>query len=90
MADDADPEIGIERPEGYTDEEWEAYKAGAAAMMDFCGQWLRQMAVNLSDVEEKIETPDEDEHPETCEECGMELVYQMGEEEGQCPNCDLL
>jgi hypothetical protein len=28
--------------------------------------------------------------PETCPDCGMDLVYEMGRDDGACPNCDLL
>lgn len=89
-----EPQVGIERPEQYNDEEWEAYKAGAAAMMEFCGRMLLQMGADIGgQIETGATTGDgdeEEENPETCPDCGMELVYQMGREDGLCPNCDLL
>lgn len=88
-------EIGIERPPGYSDEEWEAYQKGAQRMLELAGSFLLTMA---GDVDGQSMPPpdaadgadaDEEEYPDTCE-CGMELVYEMGEDEPTCPNCDLL
>jgi len=92
---------GLERPDGYSDEEWAAYQEGAQQMLELAGSFLLSMAGNVDgggdppapvgagDDGDDVGEDDEDDYPETCE-CGRELVYQMGEEEGQCPNCDLL
>jgi len=79
-------QIGFERPDGYTDEEWEAYRAGAQAMLELTGSMLLGMAADLENVD------GEAEGPPTCDDCGMELLdeRQMGQEEPICPNCDLL
>lgn len=89
--------VAVERPDGYSDEEWAAYRAGGAAMMQFCGRMLLSMGADIeSQLEDVPETQpaeddeDEDDPPEKCPECGRKLVYQMGEPEGECPNCDLL
>lgn len=99
---EGDRTVGIERPEGFTDDEWEAYKAGAAAMMEFCGQMLLSMGGEMSaqidaGADDRASTAgdvdgdvDVDDLPEECPDCSMELVYSMGKEEGDCPNCDLL
>lgn len=79
-------EVGFERPDGYSDEEWEAYQAGAQAMLELAGSMLLSMAGDLE------ARQDEAAGPETCDDCGMELLdeRQMGQEERICPNCDLL
>jgi len=101
-------EPGIERPPGYSEEEWEAYQEGAQQMLELAGSFLLSMAgdVGGDGVEEGPTPPPEaadagvnseddagendEEHPETCPDCGMDLVYEMGRSEGACPNCDLL
>lgn len=87
-------EMGLERPPGYSDDEWEAYQEGAQRMLEHAGSFLLTMAGNAGPDGPSMPPPgaadDEDEeYPDTCE-CGMDLVYEMGEGEGRCPNCDLL
>lgn len=87
----APEEVGFERPDGYSEDEWEAYRAGAQAMLELSGSMLLGMA---ADVEKGGPGGGggEDEGPPTCDDCGMELLdeRQMGQEEPICPNCDLL
>lgn len=94
-------EPGLERPDGYSDEEWAAYQEGAQQMLELAGSFLLSMAGNVdggSDPRRPVGDGDDgddvgedgdDDYPDTCE-CGRELVYEMGDEEGKCPNCDLL
>jgi len=86
MTSPAPDEVGFTRPDGYSDEEWAAYREGAQAMLELAGSMLLGMAGDLETRE------GEDEGPPTCEDCGMELLdeRQMGQEEPICPNCDLL
>jgi len=102
---------GLERPDGYSEEEWEAYQEGAQKMLELAGSFLLSMAGDVggdgsgdrdhptppsaetadAGVGSKTDAgEDDDDHPENCPDCGMELVYEIGTETGDCPNCDLL
>lgn len=80
-------EVGFERPEGYTDAEWAAYRAGAQAMLELTGSMLFGMAADLDG-----DVDGEESGPPTCDECDRELLdtHQMGQSEPVCPHCDLL
>jgi len=50
MADGPDPtHTSIRRPEGYSDAEWNAYKAGAAAMASYLAQMTLSVAEATAD-----------------------------------------
>lgn len=93
---DGGPGEAIRRPPDYSDEEWEAFKAGAAAGVEFVARTTSRMAASMAaeapppNRDEGGEDDEDEKWPESCGECGADLVYEMGSAEGECPNCDLI
>lgn len=73
--------MGLERPDEYSDEEWEAFLDGFAQAMSLVraasGAWA-----------EKVREQQDREQDE-CPECGREKINALGREEKACPVCEL-
>lgn len=74
--------IPISRPDGFNDEQWEAYCDGFREAMQLTSSAAAAWAAEIS---EKGKS-DDAEHGE-CSECGGRLVKAMGSEDPVCPRC---
>lgn len=93
MADDTPNGIGVKRPPDYDDEQWAAYKKGAADAARFITATLGQMAADMESQTEGDtmghagsgggDERDDDE----CPDCGGDVIYGVGDEEGVCRSC---
>jgi len=87
----------LPRPDGYSDEQWMAYKEGYADAMVQIGQTaLDGAAVIRSDDRQSLDDEADDEDDEDCRTCGQPLLSSMGADETAhspagmvCPDCDL-
>lgn len=85
----------LEQPDGYTDEEWEAYQSGFRNAMAMVASAASAWAAGATDgtplaMDAPWEDAEEgDEGLGTCEECGGERVQAMGREKAFCPRCDV-
>lgn len=68
-------------PEGYTDGEREAFRAGQAAMAELLGGHALTLANHFRGADGD---PEADDEPDTCDDCGADLVDAMGG--AVCPN----
>lgn len=70
----------LERPEGYSDEEWDAYLEGAEDAANF----FQHMAVHYASSAGEPEEQDDG----VCGECGAQKIKALGREEKFCPECE--
>lgn len=75
-------DLEFPRPEGYSEEEWEAYIRGFRRAMELQHMMASQYLARLP------EPGEDDQEAETCPECGRELVGEIGSEEKFCLECD--
>lgn len=88
----------VSRPDHYSDEEWRAYKAGAAAAATYFANMTVSVAEAMQSQTAGEDAPEpadadedeggDDEGYDTKCECGRDLVYEVGSSDGYCPRCD--
>lgn len=100
MANDNTNGVGVQRPPDYSDEQWAAYKKGAADAARFITATMGQMAADM-----EAQTDDADggvghagsggdagdgapgRDADECPDCGGGVIYGVGDEAGVCRSC---
>lgn len=84
-----DTGAAIERPEHYDDDQWEAYKQGAADFAQMLAVTTNEMANRMAAQTDGLGdvSGDDERDPDECPDCGGTLRFEMGDDEGTCPDC---
>jgi hypothetical protein len=85
----SDNEVPIRRPEHYSDEQWEAYKQGAADYAELMAVTTNEMASRMAAQTDDGGDggSDGDADDGQCPECGGDLRFEIGSPEGVCEDC---
>lgn len=75
------------RPNEFDDDEWDAYKRGAADMAAHIANMATMVAASAGRATpNKAPADATDERPDVCD-CGGEVRYEMGSATGVCVSC---
>jgi len=83
-----DNEVPIRRPEEYDDQQWEAYKRGAADYAELMAVTTNEMASRMAaQTEGGGDASGGDADDGSCPDCGGDLRFEVGSPEGVCEDC---